>query len=104
MRRRPLSGALELPLSAHRLQLQLVRITIPRHHCHQRRIFAKREFSGWDSATTPEHAEDWLAATRAQWRQVTRVNWFEAQEFCRRFSKRMGKTHTLTSAADIAPP
>jgi hypothetical protein len=37
-------------------------------------------------------------------RQVTRVSWFEAQEFCRRLSKRMGKPHTLTSAVDIAQP
>jgi hypothetical protein len=29
---------------------------------------------------------------------------FVAQEFCRCLSKRMGKTHTLTSAADIALP
>jgi hypothetical protein len=82
----------------------LVRITIPSHHWQQRRIFAKRELSGWDSAPTPEHAEDWLAVTRAQWLQVARVSWCEAQEFCRRLSKRMGKTHTLTSATDIAPP
>ena len=248
---------------------QLVRITIPSEHWKQRRMFANEELSGWDSAPTPEHAEDRFAATRAwgdawllgldsllaevpsvivpeetnlllnprhpahgelkaeivrpwkydarlllkaradppqagppwqeplgaevalemvpipageflmgspedelerwkhegpqhrvrlapfslartpitqaQWRQVARwqpakgeppwerqldpdpsffkgglpvenrrpehdrrpvesVNWFDAQEFCRRLSKRMDKTHTLTSAADIAPP
>ena len=44
---------------------QLVRITIPRHHWQQRKRFANEEFSGWDSAPTPDHAEDWLAATRA---------------------------------------
>jgi formylglycine-generating enzyme required for sulfatase activity len=44
---------------------QLVRITIPSHHWQQRKRFAKQEHSGWDSAPTPEHAEDWLAATRA---------------------------------------
>jgi len=44
---------------------QLVRITIPSHHWQQRKRFAKQELSGWDSAPTPEHAEDWLAATRA---------------------------------------
>jgi formylglycine-generating enzyme required for sulfatase activity len=44
---------------------QLVRITIPSHHWQQRMRFAKQEHSGWDSAPTPEHAEDWLAATRA---------------------------------------
>jgi formylglycine-generating enzyme required for sulfatase activity/RES domain-containing protein len=44
---------------------QLVRITIPSHHWQQRKIFANEEFSGWSSAPTPEHAEDWLAATRA---------------------------------------
>jgi formylglycine-generating enzyme required for sulfatase activity/RES domain-containing protein len=44
---------------------QLVRITIPSHHWQQRRMFANEEFSGWGSAPTPEHAEDWLAATRA---------------------------------------
>jgi hypothetical protein len=52
-------------------QLQLVRITIPSHHWQQRRIFAKRELSGWDSAPTREHAEDRFAATRAwggKWR------------------------------------
>ena len=104
MRRRPLSGALELPRSPHRLQLQLVRITLPSHHWQQRKMFAIAEFSVWDSAPTPEHAEDRFAATRAQWRPVARVSWFDAQEFCRRLSKRMGKTHTLTSAADIALP
>ena len=46
-------------------QRKLVRITIPSHHWQQRRIFAKRELSGWDSAHTPEHAEDWLSSTRA---------------------------------------
>jgi hypothetical protein len=35
---------------------------------------------------------------------VARVSWFVAQEFCRLLSKRMGKTHNLTSAADIAQP
>jgi len=44
---------------------QLVRITIPSHHWQQRKMFAKQELSGWDSAPTPEHAEDWLEATRA---------------------------------------
>jgi formylglycine-generating enzyme required for sulfatase activity len=44
---------------------QLVRITIPSHHWEQRKMFATQELSGWDSAPTPEHAEDWLAATRA---------------------------------------
>ena len=44
---------------------QLVRITIPSHHWQQRKRFANEDFSGWDSAPTPEHAEDWLAATRA---------------------------------------
>ena len=83
---------------------QLVRITIPSHHWQQRMRFANEEFSGWDGAPTPELADDWLAANRAQWRQVARVSRFEAQEFCRRLSKRMGKPHTLTSAADIAPP
>ncbi len=104
MRRRPLSGALELPRSSHRLLLQLVRITIPSHHWQQRKRVGKQDLSNWDSAPTPEHADDWLAATGAQWRQVARVSWFDAQEFCRRLSKRMDKTHTLTSAADIAPP
>jgi RES domain-containing protein len=83
---------------------QLVRITVPSEHWRQRRIFDNEEFSGWDSAPSPEHAEDWLAATRAQWRQVARVSWFVDQEFCRLLSKRMGKTHNLTSAADIAQP
>jgi formylglycine-generating enzyme required for sulfatase activity/RES domain-containing protein len=46
-------------------QPQLVRITIPSDHWQQRKRFAKQEFSGWDSAPTSEHAEDWLAATRA---------------------------------------
>ena len=44
---------------------QLVRITIPSHHWQQRKRFANEELSGWASAPTPEHAEDWLAATRA---------------------------------------
>ncbi len=44
---------------------QLVRITISSHHWQQRKSFANEEFSGWASAPTPEHAEDWLAATRA---------------------------------------
>jgi formylglycine-generating enzyme required for sulfatase activity len=44
---------------------QLVRITIPSHHWQQRKRFAKQEHSGWDSTPTPEHAKDWLAATRA---------------------------------------
>jgi hypothetical protein len=44
---------------------QLVRITIPSHHWQQRKRFANEVLSGWDSAPTPEHAEDWLAATRA---------------------------------------
>jgi formylglycine-generating enzyme required for sulfatase activity/RES domain-containing protein len=44
---------------------QLVRITIPSHHWQQRKMIANEELSGWDSAPTPEHAEDWLAATRA---------------------------------------
>jgi formylglycine-generating enzyme required for sulfatase activity/RES domain-containing protein len=44
---------------------QLVRITIPSPHWQQRKMFANEEFSGWASAPTPEHAEDWLAATRA---------------------------------------
>ena len=44
---------------------QLVRITIPSHHWQQRRMFANEELSGWASDPTPEHAEDWLAATRA---------------------------------------
>jgi formylglycine-generating enzyme required for sulfatase activity/RES domain-containing protein len=44
---------------------QLVRITIPSHHWQQRKRFAKQDLSNWDSAPTPEHAEDWLAATRA---------------------------------------
>ena len=44
---------------------QLVRITIPSDHWDQRKMFANEEFSGWASAPTPEHAEDWLAATRA---------------------------------------
>jgi formylglycine-generating enzyme required for sulfatase activity/RES domain-containing protein len=43
---------------------QLVRITIPSDHWDQRKRFANEEFSGWASAPTPEHAEDWLAATR----------------------------------------
>ena len=42
-----------------------MRITISSHHWQQRKRFAKQELSGWDSAPTPEHAEDWLAATRA---------------------------------------
>jgi formylglycine-generating enzyme required for sulfatase activity/RES domain-containing protein len=44
---------------------QLVRITIPSHHWQQRKMIGNEELSGWDSAPTPEHAEDWLAATRA---------------------------------------
>ncbi len=44
---------------------QLVLITIPSHHWQQRKMFANEDFSGWGSAPTPEHAEDWLAATRA---------------------------------------
>ncbi len=44
---------------------QLVRITIPSHHWQQRKIFANEEFSGWSSAPTPEHEDEWLAATRA---------------------------------------
>jgi formylglycine-generating enzyme required for sulfatase activity/RES domain-containing protein len=55
-----LAGDDSLPLPR-----QLVRITIPSDHWQQRRIFAKQEHSGWDSAPTPEHAEDRLAATRA---------------------------------------
>ena len=41
---------------------QLVRITIPSHHWQQRKIFAKQELSGWDSAPTPEHAENLAGA------------------------------------------
>jgi formylglycine-generating enzyme required for sulfatase activity/RES domain-containing protein len=44
---------------------QLVRITIPSHHWQQRKMIGNEELSGWDSAPTPDHAEDWLAATRA---------------------------------------
>jgi len=44
---------------------QLVRITIPSHHWQQRKMFANEVLSGWDSAPTPEHAVDWLAASRA---------------------------------------
>ena len=44
---------------------QLVRITIPRHHWEQRKMFANEELSGWDSAPTPEHAENKFADTRA---------------------------------------
>jgi len=44
---------------------QLVRITIPIHHWQQRKMFAKQELSGWDSAPTPENAENRFAATRA---------------------------------------
>jgi formylglycine-generating enzyme required for sulfatase activity/RES domain-containing protein len=44
---------------------QLVRITVPSQHWRQRKIFDKEQLSGWSSAPTPEHAEDWLAATRA---------------------------------------
>ncbi len=44
---------------------QLVRITIPIHHWKQRRMFANEELSGWDSAPTPEHAENQFADTRA---------------------------------------
>ena len=44
---------------------QLVRITIPSHHWQQRKMFANEEFSGWASAPTPEHEDEWLAATRA---------------------------------------
>jgi formylglycine-generating enzyme required for sulfatase activity/RES domain-containing protein len=44
---------------------QLVRITIPSPHWQQRKIFANEGFSGWSSAPTPEHEDEWLAATRA---------------------------------------
>jgi formylglycine-generating enzyme required for sulfatase activity/RES domain-containing protein len=44
---------------------QLVRITVPSQHWRQRKIFDKEQLSGWDSAPTPGHAEDWLTATRA---------------------------------------
>jgi formylglycine-generating enzyme required for sulfatase activity/RES domain-containing protein len=44
---------------------QLVRITIPSEHWKQRRMFANEELSGWDSAPTPEHAENQFADTRA---------------------------------------
>ena len=44
---------------------QLVRITIPRHHWEQRKMFANEELSGWDSAPTPERAENQFADTRA---------------------------------------
>ncbi len=44
---------------------QLVRITIPSQHWQQRKMFANEEFSGWASAPTPEHEDEWLAATRA---------------------------------------
>jgi formylglycine-generating enzyme required for sulfatase activity len=43
---------------------QLVRITIPSHHWQQRKMFANEEFSGWASAPTPEHEDEWLATTR----------------------------------------
>ena len=44
---------------------QLVRITIPRHHWEQRKMFANEELSGWDSAPTRERAENQFADTRA---------------------------------------
>jgi len=44
---------------------QLVRITVPSEHWRQRKIFDNEEFSGWSSAPTPEHEDEWLAATRA---------------------------------------
>ena len=43
---------------------QLVRITVPSHHWQQRKMFANEEFSGWASAPTPEHEDEWLATTR----------------------------------------
>ena len=46
-------------------QRQLVRITIPRQHWEQRRIFAVEERSDWHLPPTPETAEAWLASTRA---------------------------------------
>ena len=44
---------------------QLVRITVPSQHWRQRKIFDKEQLSGWDSAPTPEHEDEWLATTRA---------------------------------------
>jgi len=46
-------------------QRQLVRITFPRQHWEQRRMFAVEQRSGWDLSPTPETAEAWLSATRA---------------------------------------
>ena len=72
---------------------------------------------GWDSAPAPEHAEDWLVATRAwgdAWLLGPHSRLPEPappkrvrpgkSPFSRCLSQRTGKTYTLPSADDVASP